>query len=142
MGVPLAGTALATSATCSGDGWDNGYGGRGHDRGDHGRGGYGHGGHDRGNYGRGGYGRGGYDRGGYGRGGYGGGGYGRGGYGGGGYGRGGYGGWGEDFGSFRLTNKSLNSAHVKARNESLSANVASPAAVAQSEAVQAINIRQ
>ncbi|MDX2818860.1 hypothetical protein PV410_41105 [Streptomyces sp. PA03-5A] len=117
MGVPLAGTALATSATCSGNSWDNGYGGRGHDRGDHGRGGYGHGGYDRGNYGRGGYGHGGYDR-------------------------GGYGGWGEDFGSFRFTNKSLKSAHVKARNESLSANVASPAAVAQSEAVQAINIRQ
>ncbi|MEU4092055.1 hypothetical protein [Streptomyces sp. NPDC026673] len=47
-----------------------------------------------------------------------------------------------DFGYFSFTNKSLESAHVKAHNESLSANVASPLAVAQSQAVQAINIRQ
>ncbi|MFE0632169.1 hypothetical protein ACFW3D_35120 [Streptomyces sp. NPDC058864] len=117
MGVPLAGTALATSAPCSGGGWDNGHGGRGYDRKDHGHGGYGYGGHGGGGYDRGGYGRGGYDR-------------------------GGYGGWGGDFGYLRFTNKSLKSAHVKAHNESLSANVASPLAVAQSEAVQAINIRQ
>ena len=108
VGVPLAGTALATPAkNCSGCGWDDGRGSRGYDRGDHGRGGYGHGG-----------------------------------YGGGGYGRGGYGGRGTDFSYFGFTSKSLKSAHVKARNESLSANVASPLAVAQSAAVQAINVRQ
>ncbi|MFJ9917496.1 hypothetical protein [Actinacidiphila glaucinigra] len=107
VGVPLAGTALATPASCSGCGWDDGRGSRGYDRGDYGRGGYGHGG-----------------------------------YGGGGYGRGGYGGRGTDFSYFGFTSKSLKSAHVKARNESLSANVASPLAVAQSAAVQAINVRQ
>ncbi|WP_329189595.1 hypothetical protein [Actinacidiphila glaucinigra] len=107
VGVPLAGTALATPANCSGCGWDDGHGSRGYDRGDYGRGGYGHGG-----------------------------------YGGGGYGRGGYGGRGTDFSYFGFTSKSLKSAHVKARNESLSANVASPLAVAQSAAVQAINVRQ
>ncbi|MGW2355054.1 hypothetical protein [Actinacidiphila glaucinigra] len=117
VGVPLAGTALATPANCSGCGWDDGRGSRGYDRGDCGRGGYGHGGYGRG-------------------------GYGRGGYGGGGYGRGGYGGRGTDFSYFGFTSKSLKSAHVKARNESLSANVASPLAVAQSAAVQAINVRQ
>ncbi|WP_431959586.1 hypothetical protein [Actinacidiphila sp. bgisy160] len=123
----MAGTALATSANCSGCGWDDGCGNRGYDRGA-----YGYGGYDRGGYGHGGYGRGGYDRGAYGRGGYG-----RGGY-----GHGGYGGRGGDFRFFEFTNKSLKSAHVNAHNESLSANVASPLAVAQSEAVQAINIRQ
>ncbi|MFG2306798.1 hypothetical protein [Actinacidiphila glaucinigra] len=107
VGVPLASTALATPANCSGCGWDDGRGSRGYDRGDYGRGGYGHGG-----------------------------------YGGGGYGRGGYGGRGTDFSYFGFTSKSLKSAHVKARNESLSANVASPLAVAQSAAVQAINVRQ
>ncbi|MDX2848636.1 hypothetical protein PV342_09195 [Streptomyces sp. PA03-3a] len=112
VGVPLAGTALATPASCSGCGWDDGRGSRGYDRGDYGRGGY-----DRGDYGRGGY-----DRGDY--------------------GRGGYGGRGTDFSYFGFTSKSLKSAHVKARNESLSANVASPLAVAQSAAVQAINVRQ
>ncbi|MGI5248521.1 hypothetical protein ACQEVV_03190 [Actinacidiphila glaucinigra] len=117
VGVPLAGTALATPANCSGCGWDDGRGSRGYDRGDCGRGGYGHGGYGRG-------------------------GYGHGGYGGGGYGRGGYGGRGTDFSYFGFTSKSLKSAHVKARNESLSANVASPLAVAQSAAVQAINVRQ
>ncbi|MFI2304536.1 hypothetical protein ACH5AL_37800 [Actinacidiphila glaucinigra] len=127
VGVPLAGTALATPANCSGCGWDDGRGSRGYDRGDYGRGGYGHGGYGRGGYGHGGYGRGGY---------------GHGGYGGGGYGHGGYGGRGTDFSYFGFTSKSLKSAHVKARNESLSANVASPLAVAQSAAVQAINVRQ
>ncbi|MFF7680252.1 hypothetical protein [Actinacidiphila glaucinigra] len=122
VGVPLAGTALATPANCSGCGWDDGRGSRGYDRGDYGRGGY-----DRGDYGRGGYDRGDYGRGDYGRGGY---------------GHGGYGGRGTDFSYFGFTSKSLKSAHVKARNESLSANVASPLAVAQSAAVQAINVRQ
>lgn len=103
----MAGAALAAPADCSGYGWDDGRGSRGHDRGDHGRGGYGHGG-----------------------------------YGGGGYGRGGHGGRGGDFSYFRFSNKSLKSAHVKARNESLAANVASPLAVAQSAAIQAINVRQ
>ncbi|MDX2650320.1 hypothetical protein OG937_16935 [Streptomyces sp. NBC_00510] len=46
------------------------------------------------------------------------------------------------FSFVKTTHVTKNIAHVDAHNESLAANQFSPFAVAQSEAVQAINIRQ
>ncbi|MEU4098957.1 hypothetical protein [Streptomyces sp. NPDC026673] len=46
------------------------------------------------------------------------------------------------FSFVKTTHVTKNIAHVSAHNESLAANQFSPFAVAQSEAVQAINIRQ
>ena len=46
------------------------------------------------------------------------------------------------FSFLKTTHVTKNIAHVDAHNESLAANQFSPFAVAQSEAVQAINIRQ